>query len=284
MNLKSEKNLLFRILTASLGIPLVLGLLYFSWNSFLILCALLSLACIWEFLKITGISHSRKFMTAALLPPALAWLAFMSQPHPGKIPEWTLVFILGVILLSALVVLFDESGSQPIQTLALLVFSGVYIFLPFGLFYRLGYDPTGNYDFKIPLGILLLIWCSDTLAYVTGRLIGKRKLMPSVSPSKTMEGAIGGFVFTLGLAWYLQQVWYQGTFDWRILGLIIGIACPVGDLVESRLKRALEVKDSGGILPGHGGLLDRFDGFLLSIPALYIYLELGNRLQFIVGF
>jgi phosphatidate cytidylyltransferase len=284
MNLKTEKNLLFRILTASIAVPLVLGLVYFSWNSFWLFCTLLTLAGIYEFLKLSGLDKSKTLLIPALLPALSVWVSFLFHPHPQEMSTWILCGILGGLVISMMLILFDSSINQPFQTLALLNFSGVYVFLPFALFYRLSYDFTGNYNFYIPLGILLLVWCSDTLAYVAGRLMGKRKLMPSVSPSKTIEGAVGGFICTLVLAVVLQEFWSINLIDWRAIGLIIAITCPLGDLVESRLKRALEVKDSGGLLPGHGGLLDRFDGFLLSLPVVYLYLFVTGSLQSFIHF
>lgn len=282
MDLKSEKNLLFRILTAALAIPLVLGMLYYSWNTFWLLCLILSLAGIWEFLRLLKLDQQKTIFIPAILPVLGVWIYFWTQPHPDKMLDAILSGVIISLLMSMLLILLDAKIENAFHSLALLVFSAVYVFIPFALFYRMAYDVTGNYNFYIPLGLMLLVWCSDTLAYVFGRWIGKRKLMPSVSPSKTIEGAIGGFICTIGLAWYLQTIWTINLIDWRILGLIIAIACPLGDLVESRLKRALEVKDSGGLLPGHGGLLDRFDGFLLSIPAVYLYLHFSGGLQSIL--
>lgn len=279
MNLKSEQNLLFRILTAGIGIPLVIGLLIFSWSSFWFFCLVLSLAGLWEFMKINGLGKNYLVLAGVMLPALACWLLLLTQPHPEKIPVWLMATLISGSILASGILLFHSTLEKPLQSYALMALAFVYVFLPFGLFYRMGYDATGNYNFRITLGILLLVWCSDTLAYVFGRLAGKRKLMPSVSPSKTIEGALGGVICTLWLAFALQDTWEIILWDWRIAGLIVGLACPVGDLVESRLKRALDVKDSGGILPGHGGLLDRFDGFLLSIPVLFLYLFLSGRFQ-----
>lgn len=270
---------MFRILTAGVGIPLVIGLLVFSWSSFWFFCLVLSLAGLWEFMKINGLGKNYPVLAGVMLPALTCWLLLLTQPHPEKIPVWLMATLIGGSILASGILLFHSALENPLQTYALMALAFVYVFLPFGLFYRMGYDATGNYNFRIALGTLLLVWCSDTMAYVFGRLLGKRKLMPAVSPSKTIEGAVGGLICTLGLAFGLQYSWEITLWDWRMAGLIVGLACPVGDLVESRMKRALDVKDSGGILPGHGGLLDRFDGFILSIPVLFLYLFLSGRFQ-----
>lgn len=124
------------------------------------------------------------------------------------------------------------------------------------------------------LAFFVSVWTNDTMAYVCGRLFGKNKLYPSVSPNKTIEGFVGGVLFA-GLAMAIFG-YLNASLSWQVivLGLLIGIASTVGDLFESYLKRYFEVKDSGNILPGHGGILDRFDGVLFAAPISYLYLQL----------
>lgn len=281
MNLSTEKNLILRVVTAALAIPLVLGLLIWSWYTFLIFCSVLTLAGQYEFFRLLGLNQNKKDQVFTLFPTVLFWLFLFTEPHPDKISGWLLVLVLGMFVIQSLILLFRAEITEPLQKLALLTFSIIYIVMPFALFYRLGFNHTANYEFRIPLGILLLVWCSDTFAYVFGRLMGKHKLMPSVSPSKTIEGAAGGFICTLILSWILQMYWPQFSFHWLEAGILVALMCPLGDLVESRMKRSLDIKDSGGLLPGHGGILDRFDGFLLSVPVFYIWLYLQDRLDII---
>ncbi len=123
------------------------------------------------------------------------------------------------------------------------------------------------------LGAMVQLWTADTGGYVVGNLVGRTKLMPAVSPGKSVEGLIGGIVLTLGTALLLARVWpVLDGWQWAVAGFAIAISGAIGDLLESGLKRARGVKDSGTILPGHGGMLDRFDGLLLAVPAFYLYL------------
>jgi len=144
-----------------------------------------------------------------------------------------------------------------------------YIALPFALLpHMLDQGP------HVLAGTFLLLWTNDTGAYLVGRSLGRTKLLPAVSPKKTIEGLVGGIALTLGVAWGLSLVWTELPLkDWLICALLVSVTATLGDLLESAFKRARGVKDSGKVLPGHGGILDRFDGFLLSVPAVFVYLH-----------
>jgi phosphatidate cytidylyltransferase len=134
-------------------------------------------------------------------------------------------------------------------------------------------------DLKINpvLVLFILLWSSDTFAYITGRLFGKNKIAPKISPGKTWEGAIGGTLITLTAAYVLHQNYlfdFIGITPFLIGVIVIVIAGIVGDLIESKLKRKKGIKDSGNLMPGHGGILDRLDSFLLAMPIAYIYFGL----------
>ncbi|MGY6561304.1 MAG: phosphatidate cytidylyltransferase [Luteibaculaceae bacterium] len=149
----------------------------------------------------------------------------------------------------------------------------LYISLGFSAPIIIAYSFDGVYNGFLLLSIFILQWVGDTFAYLTGRTIGKKKLYPSVSPNKTIEGFAGGAFFTL-LAAYLLH-YFNNNFPvhhWVIIALIIVVFGTLGDLVESKLKRLVRVKDSGKIMPGHGGVLDRFDAMLLSFPFVMAYL------------
>jgi phosphatidate cytidylyltransferase len=123
------------------------------------------------------------------------------------------------------------------------------------------------------VGIFLLIWINDSFAYLVGKSIGRTKLFPSVSPKKTWEGTIGGLVFTMGAAYMMAK--YEpilNSLEWLVMATVIVIAGSFGDLVESKLKRSAGVKDSGAILPGHGGMLDRLDSLIFAAPFAYLTL------------
>lgn len=134
------------------------------------------------------------------------------------------------------------------------------------------------YDGALPLGWFVLLWTNDTAAYLFGRRFGRHKLAPSISPGKTWEGWAGGALATLAVAYGLLGV-SQGmagltAFQWAALGVVVSVLGPVGDLSESALKRQAGIKDSGTILPGHGGVLDRFDSHFISAPIAAILLQL----------
>jgi phosphatidate cytidylyltransferase len=169
-------------------------------------------------------------------------------------------------------------GEKPLERLSGTVFGAVYpaALLAFLTDLRLG-EGAGIGDleaFYLTLTVFLLIWATDTLAYYTGKAIGRHKLAPAVSPKKTWEGSIGGAMGAIAVAVALKFT-LIGFLAWPhvvVLALICGIISQLGDLAESRFKRAAGVKDSGTILPGHGGVLDRFDAMILAVPLVFLYL------------
>lgn len=158
----------------------------------------------------------------------------------------------------------------------------IYIAAPFGLALTI---PTIYLDSGVELisneilFIFVLIWLSDIMAYVFGSLWGKRPMVPKISKGKTWEGAIGGFIFTIIGGFVLNQYLFpESRVNWFIIGLIVSVCAPVGDIVESKLKRSFNAKDSGNLIPGHGGFLDRLDSFIFVIPMVYLYLLLNEVL------
>lgn len=170
--------------------------------------------------------------------------------------------------------------------------SQLYIALPFSLLNVLAFNasPDGLVVFNtlLPLSVFIFLWVNDTGAYCVGSLLGRHKLFPRISPGKSWEGSIGGAIFVLLAAWGIgymdnmtvldaeQQPWICRQLltipQWLGLGFVVVVFGTWGDLVESLFKRTLGIKDSGSILPGHGGMLDRFDSSLLAIPAAVVYL------------
>lgn len=168
---------------------------------------------------------------------------------------------------------------HPFINVAYTILPIIYIVLPFVLLYHLGYynnhQFTHEYSYSIIWGFFFILWANDTGGYLSGRFFGKHKLFERISPKKTWEGSIGGALLSIAIAYvcsiYFKQITLQ---DWIVVALITVVFGSLGDLVESMLKRSLNIKDSGNILPGHGGILDRFDGLFLSIPFVYAYLVL----------
>ena len=160
--------------------------------------------------------------------------------------------------------------AHPLLNISVLVFGIIYVVGPFYLSIDLHVRDTSPLP-KV-LGMFLLIWTNDTFAYFTGRAIGKRKLFERISPKKTWEGTFGGILFTLLLGFLIGAYINKGeVLFWMISALIIAPGAIFGDLLESLFKRSLNIKDSGKILPGHGGVLDRFDAALFTIPFFYCW-------------
>ena len=168
---------------------------------------------------------------------------------------------------------------DPIQDWAYTMLSQMYIALPFSLLNVLAFTANGSglvsFNTLLPLSVFVFLWLNDTGAYCVGSLIGRHKLFPRISPGKSWEGSIGGAVVVLAGAWAISH-FLGGSMltmpQWLGLGLTVVVFGTWGDLVESLFKRTLGIKDSGSILPGHGGMLDRFDSALMAIPAAVVYL------------
>ncbi len=165
-----------------------------------------------------------------------------------------------------------SKSSSPFNNIAYTFLGVLYAVLPFCFFYVLGFLD-GLYNFRYPIGFMLLLWANDTGAYLFGIKLGKNKLFERHSPKKTWEGLLGGMFTSLLVAFILSNYWQElSLLHWYVVSLIIVCFGSCGDLIESMLKRSVNTKDSGSLLPGHGGLLDRFDGLLLSAPIVFVYL------------
>ena len=153
-----------------------------------------------------------------------------------------------------------------------LIFTVIYTALPFG--FALGLPKFSAVDETFSLEVFflfVLIWSSDTFAYFTGKFFGKHKMAPKISPKKTWEGFAGGVVLTLVAGFFVELYFPELRGNWIVVGFLVSIFAPLGDLVESQLKRTFGVKDSGNIIPGHGGILDRLDSFIICVPVVYLY-------------
>ena len=153
-----------------------------------------------------------------------------------------------------------------------LIFTVIYTALPFG--FALGLPKFSSVDNTFTLEVFflfILIWSSDTFAYFTGKFFGKHKMAPKISPKKTWEGFAGGVVLTLVLGFFVEKYFPELRGNWMVVGVLVAVFGPLGDLVESQLKRNFGVKDSGNIIPGHGGILDRLDSFIICAPVVYLY-------------
>ncbi len=272
-------NLTIRAISGTIYVTLIsLSLLMGNWAAFS-LFFLLTFLCLWEFKKLLleelSVLQKTLFVLCGLyLFSVLSLWQFMYIPR--------IYYGLGLLLTVMLFIVqlfhrhkspFDMIGRQ---------FAG-WIYIPFsiGLLYGIGYQKflyqNGEiaYNGLLVLAIFILIWANDTFAYLIGKWLGKYPLFSRVSPGKTIEGSIGGLLLTIAAAvgiFYWQQ---QFTLiEYCILAVIVCVGATLGDLIESMLKRSLDIKDSGNIIPGHGGILDRMDATLITAWFVYFYCQL----------
>jgi phosphatidate cytidylyltransferase len=277
-----DANLRTRILTA-LGLgSLFVGAVVFSEYSSVLIFLIISLLGSLEFfslisknteVKPQSISGSILGITLFMIGIALTVLANsagISLMEWEKIGAIFIVLFLGI----AAVEIFRKS-TQALQNVSTTLFGALYTCIPFALLINAGVDAQGNYAPWTIMGFFFIIWASDTGAYFVGRSFGKHKLAERLSPKKTVEGFIGGIISSAMVAYLISL--YNSTLHvttWIVCGTVLAVAGTAGDLFESMLKRQLGVKDSGNILPGHGGILDRFDSTYFAAPVYWMFIKL----------
>ena len=262
-----NRNLVVRILTAVVLLPAVLGLLIAGgwWTAGLVSVA--AAGCAWEYEWITqrriGAAQALAVVGAALMPLAAAAdpLGFTA------IAFWILA---AVFIAASVEALFAGDREHAPTRTAHAVTGSLYAGLGLAPIAALRVGPSG---LQWVISALVITWANDTCAYFAGRLLGRHKLHPAVCPNKTWEGFLGGVVGSLLGMFVARWVAFRAltTTDCVALGLLGAVLGPLGDLSESLLKRAHGVKDSGTLIPGHGGLLDRVDALLFNAPAVYLY-------------
>jgi len=262
-----------RTITALVFVAVMLTAVLVNAHVFTLFFMLLSVWCVGEFYQIVAprISRAGRILGLAL---AGAIFATVAAYQYGLI--FSLAYLIWLLPLLPAVFIAELFGrsTMPFTSIGFTFLGIAYVVLPFLCFFSLAFID-GRFNYQIPLGFLLILWTNDTGAYLTGRALGKHKLFERISPNKTWEGFFGGVILSLLLG--LAAHHYLDTFtmtQWLIIAILISTFGTLGDLVESMLKRSLQVKDSGNILPGHGGLLDRFDGLLLAAPMVYFYVIL----------
>ena len=275
-------NFIVRTITGVLFVA-VLVCSFLRPQAMVLLFALITGLTIWEF---TGLVNEREHVTVNRLISTVAGVYFFFAVA-GFSSELTPSAVFIPYLVSIIYLMVAElylKNDDPIHSWAYTMMAQIYIALPFSLLNTLAFHlaPQGYvaYDALLPLSVFVFLWMNDTGAYLCGSLLGKHKLFPRISPGKSWEGSIGGGILVIAVAvlvWYLADQYQLNqlgltAIEWAGLGLTVVIFGTWGDLVESLFKRTLGIKDSGNILPGHGGMLDRFDSSLLAIPAAVVYL------------
>ena len=275
------KNLTVRAVTGLLFVAAIV-VCFLNPVAMAFLFAIATGLTVWEFTGLVnnrdGVDTNRFICTVAGVYLFFAITGFTS----GQTPSTVFIPYL-VTLIYLLVAELYAKNPDPIQTWAYTMMSQLYIALPFSMVSVLAFRATPEgvvFTSLMPLSVFVFLWTNDTGAYCCGSLLGRHKLFPRVSPGKSWEGSVGGAVFVLAvsaLVWYLADAYgvndlQLSLVQWLGLGLVVVVFGTWGDLVESLFKRTLGIKDSGNILPGHGGMLDRFDSLLLAFPAAVVYL------------
>lgn len=274
------KNMITRAITGTIFVVAVV-VSFLRPQAMMFLFALVTALSVWEFTglvnNIKDVSVNRFITTAAGTYLFIAFAGYCSEITPSA------VFI--PYLLTIVYLFISElytKASNPINNWAYTMLSQLYIALPFSMINVVAFRNEGGavvYDYLLPLSIFIFLWTNDTGAYISGSLLGKHKLFPRVSPGKSWEGSIGGGLLVLAVAALVGHIansneggYILSIPGWMGLGLVVVFFGTWGDLVESLFKRTIGIKDSGKILPGHGGMLDRFDSSLMAFPAAVVYL------------
>lgn len=272
-----KSNFIQRAVTGIIFVAVLIGCILGGGIPFTILFALISALTIHEFG--TLINRSGEVQMNKRITVLAGVFLFLCFSYTGVVPGSYEIFIPYLFLLIYLFVSeLYMKRKNPIHNWAYAMMSQLYIALPFALLNVLAYHTSGTegesqYNPILPLSIFIFNWVNDTGAYCTGMLFGKHRLFERISPKKSWEGSIGGAAFSVAAAIALAYFFpFLGIAQWIGLGLTVVVFGTWGDLTESLLKRTLGIKDSGNILPGHGGMLDRFDSTLMAVPAAVVYL------------
>ena len=277
-----KNNFIQRAVTGALFVVILVGCILYSPLSFGILFTIIGALSVHEFAHLVnrngGVSINK---TITALGGAYLFLALMGF-CTSAIDARVFLPYLGLLLYLMITELYLKK-ENPIGNWAYAMLSQLYVALPFALLNVLAFQNSPEtssvtYNPILPLSIFVFIWLSDTGAYCVGSLIGKHRLFARISPKKSWEGFFGGLILSLAssqaFAWFAPEI---NRMNWLGLAATVVLFGTWGDLIESLLKRTLGVKDSGNVLPGHGGMLDRFDSVMLAVPASYIYIELFIR-------
>ena len=275
------RNFIIRTITAVFFVAAIVSC-FLRPEAMIFLFALVTGLTIWEF---TGLVNDRGDVTVNQMISTVAGVFFFlaMAGYCSGITSASVFIPYLVTLIYLMVAELYLKQEDPVNDWAYTMMSQLYIALPFSLLNVLAFqsDADGvHFVWSIPLSVFIFLWINDAGAYISGSLLGRHKLFPRISPGKSWEGSIGGGVLVVIVAvlvWHLSEQYAQNplglsAIEWAGLGLVVVVFGTWGDLVESLFKRTLGIKDSGHILPGHGGMLDRFDSTLMAVPAAVVYL------------
>ena len=275
------KNFIVRTITAVFFVAAIVTS-FLNPRAMTLLFAIVTGMTIWEFAGLVNerpnVTINRFISTVAGVYLFLAVAGYNSGLTPATV---FIPYLVSIIYL--MVAELYLKAEDPIHNWAYTMLSQLYIALPFSLLNVLAYRSNGydiQYSYLAPLAVFVFLWINDAGAYCVGSLLGRHKLFPRISPGKSWEGSIGGGLLVCAVAalvWYYTEQYGVNdlglsVYEWVGLGIVIVVFGTWGDLIESLFKRTIGIKDSGNVLPGHGGMLDRFDSTLMAVPASVVYL------------
>ncbi|MRX70243.1 phosphatidate cytidylyltransferase [Flavobacterium resistens] len=285
-----------RTISGAVYIALLLTSILFSTESFIILFGIFLIITIYEFCNLVNLNKAFSIVFGILLYSTVLLIShynkettlFLNKTFNSDFDLTTNIQQLDLVLLAVTIVisikcilfLFYDSV-QKISTSSKYLYLLGYVTLPFIFIVKISFG-TNDYNPKIILGLFILIWTNDTFAYLVGKSMGKHKLFERVSPKKTIEGFLGGAVFAAFAGYLISKLYIQPNPEfssrsiliWTIIAVIVSIFGTIGDLIESKFKRIAGVKDSGSIMPGHGGILDRLDSVIFVAPIIFLFYQI----------
>lgn len=285
-----------RALSGTVYIVLLLASILYSTESFFLLFGIFLLIAIFEFSNLIQVRKFVPLLSGILLYGGITLIshyrkettAFLSSITQKEVVitinsttlDWVLLVVTLVVSIKCILFLFYDS-IQSVSTSSKYIYLLGYIILPFIFITKISFG-VKEYNPKIIIGLFILIWTNDTFAYIVGKSIGKHKLLERISPKKTIEGFLGGIVFAIFAGFLISKFFIQASpkfsqksiMIWCSIALIVGVMGTIGDLIESKFKRIAGVKDSGKIMPGHGGILDRLDSVIFVAPFVFLFYQI----------
>jgi phosphatidate cytidylyltransferase len=258
---------LTRLLSGIVYVTLLLLATSYSSHSFFLLFGVFMIIATYEFCQLVQLQK--------IIPFLIGITAFSLGTYYKTNKTNDILLLIGTLFVSVkcLLLLFDFK-KEKLDTISKYIYLIGYIILPFVIITKIPFGIRG-FNPKIIISIFILIWTNDTFAYLVGKSIGKHKLLEKISPKKTVEGFLGGVVFCILASYLLSKYYIEATlFIWIIISLIVVVFSTLGDLIESKFKRMAGVKDSGKIMPGHGGILDRLDSIIFVAPFIFLFYQI----------